>query len=43
MFAMSLDDEKAMEVAYVYESWTIGKTYAVGEFLTYGENRVGDP
>lgn len=43
MFAMNLDDEKAMEVAYVYEPWTVGKAYAVGEFLTYGLNGVGDP
>lgn len=43
IFAMSLDDEKAMEVVYIYESWTVGKTYAVGEFLTYGKNGVGDP
>lgn len=43
MFAASLTDEKAMEVAYVYDPWTVGKTYAVGEFLTYGVNGVGDP
>ena len=43
MFAASLDDEKAMEVAYVYDTWKIGKAYTVGEFFTYGENGVGDP
>ena len=43
MFAASLDDEKAMEVATIYDPWNIGKTYTVGEFLTYGENGVGDP
>lgn len=43
MFAASLDDEKAMEVATIYDPWAVGKTYAVGEFLTYGENSVGDP
>lgn len=43
MFAMSLDDEKAMEVATVFDPWGIGKTYAVGEFVTYGVNGVGDP
>lgn len=43
MFAMSLDDEKAMEVATVFDPWEIGKTYAVGDFLTYGVNGVGDP
>lgn len=43
MFAASLDDEKALEVATIYDPWVIGKTYAVGEFITYGENAVGDP
>lgn len=43
MFAQSLEDEKAMEVAYMYDPWKIGKSYAVGDFLTYGVNSVGDP
>lgn len=43
MFAASLTDEQAMEVATVYDHWTVGKSYAVGEFITYGENSVGDP
>lgn len=43
MFAMSLDDEKAMEVATIYDPWEIGKHYAVGEFVLYGVNSVGDP
>ena len=43
MFAASLDDEKAMEVATIYDPWKVGKAYAVGEFFTYGVNGVGDP
>ena len=43
MFAASLTDEQAMEVVAVYDPWQIGKAYAVGDFLTYGENGVGDP
>ena len=43
MFAASLTDEQAMEVATVYDPWKVGKSYAVGEFLTYGVNGVGDP
>lgn len=43
MFAASLTDEKAMEVATIYDPWQAGKAYAVGEYLTYGENGVGDP
>lgn len=43
MFANSLEDEKAMEVAYMYDPWKIGKAYSAGEFVTYGINGVGDP
>ena len=43
LFAGSLSDEKAMEVANVFDPWAVGKAYAVGEFVTYGENAVGDP
>lgn len=43
MFAASLSDEKAMEVATIYDPWVEGKAYTVGEFVTYGENSVGDP
>lgn len=43
MFALSLTDEQAMEVATVYDSWKVGKAYTVGEFITYGESAVGDP
>lgn len=43
LFAASLDDEKALEIATIYEPWQIGKSYSAGELLTYGENSVGDP
>lgn len=43
MYATSLDDDKAMEVAYIYNPWEIGKRYSVGDFLTCGVNSVGDP
>lgn len=43
MFATSLTDEKALEVATIYDPWVIGKTYTVGEFVVYGETSVGDP
>lgn len=42
MFAMSLSDEKALEIASVYDDWVVGKSYEVGEFVKYGENSVGD-
>lgn len=43
LFAAGLDDEKAMEVATIYDAWVAGRNYAAGEFVTYGENSVGDP
>lgn len=43
MFAASLDDEKAMEVATIYDPWVVDRVYAVGEFVTHGTNSVGDP
>ena len=43
MFAATLTDEQAMEVVAVYDPWQTGKPYAVDDFLTYGENGVGDP
>lgn len=43
MFAATLPEEKALEVATIYDPWKVGKAYAVGDFLTYGANSVGDP
>lgn len=43
MFAASLEDEQALEVAAVFDPWQAGKSYTVGEYVTYGENSVGDP
>ena len=43
MFASSLDDEKAVEVAGVFPKYEPGKAYNVGDYFTYGENGTGDP
>lgn len=44
MFAESLADDAAMEVAYVYDEWEIGKEYKKdGGYIRYGVNGVGDP
>lgn len=43
LFAASLDDEKALEIATIYDEWQAGKAYTVGEFVRYGENSTGDP
>ena len=43
MFAASLSEEQALEISTVYPAWVVGKNYVMGEYLTYGENAVGDP
>ena len=43
MFAASLSDDQAMEVATVYPAWAPDKPYAVGNIISYGVNGVGDP
>lgn len=43
MFAKTLTDEQAMEVVAVYDKWMANRSYSIGEFVTYGENSVGDP
>ena len=43
MFAQSLTEEEAMEIATVYPKYVVGKAYKTGEMFTYGENTVGDP
>lgn len=43
MFAQTLTDEQAMEVATVYPVWETGKAYAQGDLFTFGVNDVGDP
>lgn len=43
LYAQSLDDDTALEVATVYPTYEIGKAYKVDEKFTYGTNDVGDP
>lgn len=43
MFAQTLTDDEAMEIATVYPNYEVGKTYTVNEMLIYGVNDVGDP
>ena len=38
-----LTEEQALECVRLYRPWGVGKTYAVGEYLTFGQNGVGDP
>ena len=43
MFAATLSEENAVEIATLYDAWQIGRAYQPGEFLVYGQNSVGDP
>lgn len=43
LFAASLPEEKAMEIATVYAPWKPGNKYTGGEYVTFGVNSVGDP
>lgn len=43
LFAATLDEEKAMMIATIYDAWNPNAhSYEVGEYCTYGENEVGD-
>lgn len=43
LFAGSLSDAQALEVATVYDEWRAGVSYKTGDFITYEFNGVGDP
>ena len=43
MFAQTLTDDEAMEIATVYPAYEVGRAYSVNEMFTYGINDVGDP
>lgn len=43
MFAASLGDEQALEIATVYDPWLADKAYKGGDIFAYGTNAVGDP
>lgn len=42
-FAMTLGEDAAIEVAAVFPAYAVGKSYALGDYFTHGENGVGDP
>ena len=43
LFAATLSEDKALEVASVYPAWETARAYAVGDIVSYGTNPVGDP
>ena len=43
LFAATLTEEQAMEIATVYPVWEAGKAYSVGDIISHGTNATGDP
>lgn len=43
MFAQTLTENEALEIATVYPAYEVGKLYKANEFISYGVNDVGDP
>ena len=43
MYAQTLTNEQAMEIATVSPVYEVGKAYLVNEMFTYGVTEVGDP
>lgn len=43
IFAQTLSNEEAMEVATVYPAWSEGVAYVVDQIVSYGVNAVDDP
>lgn len=43
LFAASLAEDQALEVATVFDPWKPGKVYKGGDYFTFGVNSVGDP
>ena len=43
IYANTLPEEQALEVAAMYPKWEAGRAYAVGDILQHGVNSVGDP
>lgn len=43
MYAQTLGDDAAMEIATVFPKYEVGRLYKANEMFTFGENNVGDP
>lgn len=43
MFAQTLGDDDAMEVATLFPEYEVGKSYKADEIIIYGKNEVSDP
>ena len=43
VFAATLSEEQALEIASVYSAWTAQTYYKTGDIISRGTNPVGDP
>jgi hypothetical protein len=43
MYAQTVTDAEAMEIATVYPKYEVGRLYKANEMFIHGENSVGDP
>lgn len=43
MYASTLDDDRALEVATMYPEWQAGVAYKAKDIISYGKNDTGDP
>lgn len=43
MYAQTLTDEQALEIASVYPSWEPNVSYSADQIISYGTNSAGDP
>lgn len=43
LYANTLDNDSALIIATVFDEWAVNKEYKINDYLTYGENTVGDP
>lgn len=43
MYAQTLPEEQALEIAAIYPPWEANHAYKTGDIISYGENSVGDP
>ena len=43
LFAATLTEAQALEIATVYPAWGAGRSYAAGDILSHGTNATGDP
>lgn len=43
MFAKTVTEEQALEIATVFPAWEVNRAYEVGDIISYGTNSTGDP